>query len=305
MTLEFKLLWVEDEDGFIDAHSDGICDYLDSKGYAPILEEVATFDEIDMRKINSYDLLLIDYHLDDEMSGNQVIHEIRNYNCLTPVVFYSNSPTKEIRGKLNELGLDGVYCSTREGFPKLVEQIIGVTLKKVEDINNLRGLFLAISSDLESTLNRILLSIYNSLDDIGRSRFITYVAEKTCQSAFDENIKNLDLFRKGEIDFQVFVSEHYFYDMAKKICTLMHCLKQSSISSLEIMEKRKILIDFIPEIIKMRNSLAHVVEAIDEQGNPILKGKGIIFNEEKYVEIRKKLKIHIDNLKQIEFLIKS
>lgn len=253
-----------------------------------------------MDNINSFDLLLIDYHLDDDMSGNHVVEAIRMKNCLTPVVFYSNSPTKEIRSKITELELDGVYCSTRNGFPELVKQIMNISLRKVEDINYLRGLVLATTSDLENSLNVALLKIFNQLDSEQCDKFISYVAENICQSAFDKNTDKLIALRNRELEFSELVEKHFFYDMSKKTFTLNHCLKEAPYKQNQtIKEKREILNIFMAEIIDIRNSLAHVVEDIDEDGNRFLKGAGIVFDENKYIEIRNNLRKHKINLEEL------
>jgi len=283
-------------------HRDDIEKFLLLKGYLLNSFVAESFGEINLELVNTYDLLLIDYHLDDdEISGHQVIDEIRKANCLTPVIFYSNSPTRELRGKIGELGLDGVYCSTRGRFQALVKQIISNSLRKVENVNNLRGLFLAISSDLEDSLNLVLLKIFDLLDGEKIDELIKYVADDKCQQALDKNNATLSSFRQKEIEFRELVSDHYFFDMCKKAETLQHYLKEEPISQKPgIKEIRTTHNGFIREIIQVRNSLAHVIEEIDAEGNVFLKGNNdVVYDDTKFVEIRINLRKHNDNLKKL------
>ena len=156
MNLKYKILWIENEEDWVDSIEDQIQEYLDNLGFEFKKKLISKEDqEIDY---NSWDLILMDLNLASQPNGAELISKIRNQGVYTDVVFYSSSGIDELRTKGREKELDGVYYSSRDVnlFIKKVKAVIDTTIKKVQDLNNLRGLVMAEVSELDSRMASLI-----------------------------------------------------------------------------------------------------------------------------------------------------
>lgn len=76
--------------------------------------------------------------------GETINRKIREEKVYSEIVFYS-SQYEALQAKLNEHFVEGIFTSSREELADKVESIINVTIKKVQDVNNLRGLIMAVA----------------------------------------------------------------------------------------------------------------------------------------------------------------
>src|SRR5580698_10169634 len=106
------------------------------------LEEVRAFLASDEDVFtDAIDLILVDWDLGSGAHGEAAIAEIRDAIRYKDVVFYSaQNPAETLRELAFKTGLEGVYCTSREG---LVEEVLGVfesLVKKVLDLDHTRGI---------------------------------------------------------------------------------------------------------------------------------------------------------------------
>ena len=92
MKLEYKILWIDNDDYIYDDHQNTIEDYLNNLGFVPVItkgKNYADFEQLHS-SLKEFDLFILDYKLDDRKNGNTIIQEIRDVNNIyTDVVFYS------------------------------------------------------------------------------------------------------------------------------------------------------------------------------------------------------------------------
>lgn len=157
MKIKYNVLWVENEQDWLDSIVDEIQEFVEELGFK-FSYDVAT-GRSDISDYNKYDLILMDLNLASEPTGDEIIQEIRNLNIYTDVVFYSASGISAIRAKGNEKELEGVYYSGRNNvlFLAKVQGVIMTTIRKTQDLTNLRGLVMAEVSELDVMMGEILL----------------------------------------------------------------------------------------------------------------------------------------------------
>ncbi len=307
MKLEYTVLWVEDNQNYVDQLEPKIRALLSDKGYDLICEKATGWDgveELGDELINSFDLMIIDYKLDDDShTGDVVIHKIRSLECYVSIIFYSVSGAAVLRRKIAERELDGVFCTTRpeNEFMKSVTQIVNASLKKVEETNNLRGLMLAHTSDIESKLKSILSCYFYSASKEWQGKIIKKTISM-CEKDIGKTQEILELLQNGSVDFSQFVSKCRFFDMEKKKNLLMHVLKRDIEIRDKLIPNREVLSSFKDEITVVRNDLAHVVETNNENGNNLADTLG---NLEDFSRIRKDIRKHSENLEDIYDYIKA
>ena len=304
MTLEYKILWIDNDDSIYRYHQSDIEEHLENLGFTPIIEKGSdynTFGKFE-GKLEQFDLFLLDYKLDGDKNGNEIIKDIREENSIyTDVIFYSTLPD-EVRQKIYEDKLNGVYYTSRkfEEFEEDVISIINVTIKKVQDVNNLRGLIMAEVAELDRLKKSILLKYNNK--NRGDTKLKKYVKENVFQK-INEELSDLDCITNSDCeDSQIDIEKllnNFFYDSFKKSRTVFKVKKLDvNCSSIPFFHQ-----EYYDNVIKKRNVLAHEEERSRPDGTKYLNypnGEPLEFDEEHCIQIRKDIKRHKDLLKEIE-----
>ena len=305
MKLIYKILWIEDQMNSIRGRKRVISNYIrDEKGFELEINEILTFEQfketVGFESLKDYDLLLVDLNLDDNESGdgNKIIEEIRNNDIYTEIIFYS-SHYEHLINLLKENRTEGIFTSERNQIDTKAKKIIDVTLHKIQDVNNLRGLIMAEVAELDRLKKSILLK-YNAknLDD---SRLKKYVKEDVFKKINDE-LADLNCIINPEcthnnIDLEKLLN-NFFYDSFKKSRTVFKVKKlDSKCNDVPFVHQ-----DYYDSVVKKRNVFAHEEEKIREDGTKYLNytdGTPLEFTERHCIQIRKDIKRYKNLLEQI------
>ena len=309
MNLKYKILWFEDDDMI--GTKRRIYSYLEEFGFDIEITKYETLEAY-KSKVNTseiffkdFDLILLDFHLDEDNSGNgetteEILEKIQKLDFCSEVIFYSdkNDFYQEIMSKFSLF--QGVFWHNGRDnlFDEKIKPVIDLTLKKSQDLNNLRGLVMAETADLDSLKKEILYEYFKS-NEIKKEEIKNKIIKN-----FDANLKKsielLDKLKlKNDVDFQIF-----FEDMADLFTKSrnVHRINKNLTNKKEFEHE-----NFYTEIIEPRNNLAHVIEEILPDGEKILKGKKteMIFSPDYCKDMRKKIKKYKDTLKEIRIEVDS
>ncbi|HIP26282.1 MAG TPA: hypothetical protein EYG80_01335 [Flavobacteriaceae bacterium] len=308
MTLDYKILWIDDREEFFSNHKSYIEEYLENLGFDAKITTYKSFAEFEEKEKEAthqkiYDLFLIDLNLDHGKTGDELIIQIRGNRILTDIIFYSTSLI-DVRRKVNDNDIEGVYVTSRNqtDFEEKVTDVIDVTIKKVQDVNNLRGLIMAEVAELDRIKERIIKG-YNSQAD---SAFKKYIKEKVF-SKIKEELESLNCIVKvedsecsyDEINLET-LQENFFYDAYKKSRTV-NKIKKLICDSIGFVHD-----EYYSCVVKKRNVFAHEEEQVRNDGTKYLNytdGSPLEFTPEHCIQIRKDIKKYKIILKEIEFKI--
>lgn len=284
MTLDYKILWFEDEKGWYEAILPEISELLTEKGFTLVPHRQANGSDLDtIIDQDEYDLILIDYNLLGGEKGDAIIEKIRDHRIYTDIIFYSQSGEKIVRDAAKEKGLDGVFCADRrqELFLDKVFKVIETTIRKVEDLNNIRGLVMAYTSELDVKMTEVIIQILQDFPSKNMRKHKEIIKQKFIESLNIqiENTTKLD----AKKDFEQLIKEVGSYHKWRAIRRLCNEHK-------ELKEYHSILSSYKEEIIDKRNILAHISEEIDESGKKRFHYKGYEFNEVEAIQIRNDLR---------------
>lgn len=299
MNLTYKILWIDDNAVFFKNHEDIIKDHLEDKGFICNITKYTSISEFENKEISSdhqksYDLFLIDLNLENGDTGDQIIEKIRE-NTLVDVVFYS-TVLQSVREKVNEKNIEGVYVTSRnkDDFEEKVIDVIDVTIKRVQDVNNLRGLIMAEVADLDRIKTNIIKKYIKEYSIDENNALKKYIRDSVFKNFSDDKERFDYLSAKDEtykdIDMKQLISD-LIYDSYKKARTVH-----------KITEDNFILENYNQEIIKKRNVLAHEKEKNREDGTRFLNypdGSELEFSEEHCIQIRKDIQKYRDILENI------
>lgn len=318
MKLKYKILWIEDELDSIERPKNQIQRYLeDEYGFECSEDDIVIKDydefeeeyiyEENQRKrvkdsIKEFDLLLVDFNLgEEEQTGDKLIDIIRD-GIYSEILFYS-SELESINKKLNNHFIDGVFTSDREHLEDKIKKLINVTIKKVQDVNNLRGLIMAEVAELD----RIKKNIIQKFNKEADSEFKKYIKEDVF-SKIKKDLESLSCLVKvedsecshDEINLEE-LQNNFFYDSFKKSRTV-NKIKNKKCNHIAFNHE-----DYRKDVIAKRNVLAHQKEDEDMSGKFLLypNGDRLEFTEEHCIKIRKDIKKYKKHLEDIEKILTS
>lgn len=318
MKLKYKILWIEDELDSIERPKNQIQRYLeDDYGFECSEDDIVIKDydefeeeyiyEENQRKrvkdsIKEFDLLLVDFNLgEEEQTGDKLIDIIRD-GIYSEILFYS-SKLESITEKLNNHFIDGVFTSDREHLEDKIKKLIRVTIKKVQDVNNLRGLIMAEVAELD----RIKKNIIQKFNKEADSEFKKYIKEDIF-SKIKKDLESLSCLVKvedsecshDEINLEE-LQNNFFYDSFKKSRTV-NKIKSKKCNHIDFKHE-----DYRKDVIAKRNVLAHQKEDEDRLGKFLLypNGDRLEFTEEHCIKIRKDIKKYKKYLEDIEKVLTS
>lgn len=289
MTLDYKVLWFEDTPTWYEAILPDISDFLTENGFTLVPNRQESGSELEkIIEDDDYDLILIDYNLLDNEKGDILIQKIRDLKVYTDIVFYSQHGEKIVRDVAKEKGLDGVFCASRDQdeFLEKVFKVITTTIKKVVDLNNMRGLVMAYTGELDIKMAEVIIQLLQNFSSQYADKHKETIKKKFIESLEDriKSMKKLDT--QNDSDKLVKKIESYH----KWRAVLRLCSENE-----ELKEFEPILSDYETAIIVKRNILAHICEEIDENGNKILRStlpghEEYTFNEAEAIQIRNDLR---------------
>src|SRR5690606_8532836 len=103
--------------------------------------------------------------------GEEALTTVRDRFRYKDILFYSALDPRRLRKIAFDRGLDGIYFSTRISLADDAISIVDKTLHKVMDLDHMRGVVMAATSDIDLFVEKTVLRRYGVLDDDGRAQF--------------------------------------------------------------------------------------------------------------------------------------
>lgn len=207
MEINYKILWFEDDNTYRRQLKRSIQRHLNRKGFGLDVQEEIDAQNITKIDYNDFDLILMDYHLpplhsdDPDVKGSEIIKHIRGRRLYTEIVFYSALDLKELRKIMAEAEVDGVFCVHREQLNGDLPRIVDVTIKKLEDVNNMRGLVLSETSSLENRFFELIKAYLHGekTSSVNKGHFRTYLIDRVEKKLKDDK-NRLDSLKDSELE---------------------------------------------------------------------------------------------------------
>jgi hypothetical protein len=310
MRIDYNVLWFENDEGWLKQAVKGIGNLLDDYGF--ILKESIHKDGSKIEeliaaiqsKIIDVDIIFMDFKLSGDVNGEKLIDTIRKRNLFTEILFYSqNENVKQIIESAFG-SVEGIYYSGRDNFRAKAKDVIWHTIKKIEDVESMRGLIMGATSEIENLMKEITLEYIdvcgndtkNSIakpifDEVGK-----YVKEKYEKHA--EYLPSLNL-KKLAKDNDMFSANKKAYAI------------QAIINELKHPDLNELLGDSfyksITDMMLVRNKFGHCKVIINDKGVRVLQSPPPIeeFTDENCIEIRKKLIVQLELIHKIKSLLQK
>lgn len=297
MKLNYYILWVEDDNSWFSTTSELFGGIIDDYGFHPVIERKKSLDEVVEELVGNglkkYDIFLIDFKLRNSKDGDSIIDFLRDKNVYTDIIFYS-SDKQSIIDSIKEHLFEGVYHSDRKEIEDKFEKVFLTTIKKIEEINSMRGLIVGETSDLDAMIEeRLLRCMELDIDkffDVNK-----FVNEQVLEK---EQVKCNNL--KTEYEQGGIRAILPRLDAIRKWELLRGILKKNKEKHQYIPRFIEINAPYQSEVIDVRNKFAHSKVISNGDGKEFLKAQmgdnHFEFHEKTFKTIRTNLKKHRDAL---------
>ena len=314
MKIRYNVLWVENERDWLDSIQDEIKDFVEDRGFNFICDIASGKSAISNSgySYSKYDLILMDLNLATEPTGDQIIQEIRDCNIYTDVILYSANGISATREKGRERELDGVYYSGRQAdlFIKKVQQVINTTIRKTQDLANVRGLVMAEVSELDVKMGDILTNFLDSKENLKRfHQKVTSDREKSLHKSLEHPVCKKDCtltLRKSSVSELVPKLESS--QKARGVNLVINELSSQGLSVYASPNGKNFMANYDDQIIKMRNVLAHCQSVeIGEEGREVLKTNkaDLTFDSETMIQIRRNIQTYHKLFDTIKYILST
>jgi hypothetical protein len=192
MRLDFNVLWVEDQPDGVEDQIKALKRTMAEEGFELQATLCTNVDEVNARLSDNLfkdevDLILVDWDLGRGVEGQTVITRVREDIYYKDIVFYSAvTDIKHLKGASFKEGHEGVYFVRRRELVDEVTSLFHSLIKKVLDLDHVRGIVMGATSDIDQIARECLQVAHDMLDNAGKQGVV-----KEMVALLDEKVPNL------------------------------------------------------------------------------------------------------------------
>lgn len=298
MKLEFRLLIVDDEPDSITAALAIFYDHLKSYGFDLNKYFAKDFSTVAIKALandsgRNFDLVMVDYNLGGAgQNGAGVASELRRQLPFTDIVFYSSDPGTNLFQECADKKIQGIFIANRDELGSALKGIADTVIGKAVDLNHMRGIAMAEVAELDVLMEETLIHVFSSTD----SRCISLATEtllKLLESAKENVVKLEPIEQMRILDL---LGDSHLFGSAQKYFSIMRLAKHVTNPTTDFKDSRTTLNNYVKEIIKKRNTLAHAREERTSEGGIAVRsnkrGEAVIeINDVWMIDFRKELQV--------------
>jgi hypothetical protein len=295
MKLEYKVLWFEDQFEYIEETIEEIAGLVRDSGFMPDIEKrtgitSAEIEELSKRleSYNPYDLIIFDHDLGGASEdGLYIANKLRN-TIYTDMIFYSGKVPGELRKLLYENKVDGVFVIHRENFYDEVKPLIEDHIKRMSDINNMRGVIMSGTSVLDVRIRQLLVEKIEAFDAVQMKEILERIKRKLEESIAKKSkiIKEFDCPINAVNDHNV-----THFDLVRVL--LKSQFKKGSEQYIALNDGAA-----IHKVQIERNNLAHQRDEYTDDGRMLLHGRkeSVVYDFDEFKRLRNELLAALESI---------
>ena len=285
MKLEYRILWFEDDHESVQDVVDALRGLLREQGFELVCVwgecNAATMtDTVErLRNYNPYDLMVFDYDLGSGLTGEELAQTLRS-KIWTEILYYSaNRSAEELSHGMNARRVEGVFCAVRQNLEERVWAIVESQIKRICDLNNMRGIVLDSMSSIDTAIRVLFSKTYENMPPENKSSASSKLAKKLKERA-DEAKEFADGISVETAEAAIFDHRYVdFQSVRQRLSHVNECFQDTA--------PMKGLQD-------LRNKLAHQPSRFNAQDNVIelidqRTGKSEKFTYDRFTKIREQL----------------
>lgn len=309
MRLDYKILWLEDQPHNVKEVEDRLRSRLSRLGFNLIVDWNKPLGDLNniintiKSSVEDSDLILLDYDLGrSDIDGAKIAKKLRNSHVLTDIIFYSSTTPTALREQIFNQNIDGIFCVQRFTLQNEAYNIIYNRIKKVLDLNHMRGIVMEVVSDFDKEIIHILTNLHDRIETTEEKNKTYSYIQKKIEISNESNLKQIKKIIENSdgCDFQNLI-EHRACGSSIKSQILKNFLEKL-LDDYNISNIFEIIKNYNEQVIEPRNSLAHA-KPVMEEGKLIFKVNDKTFGENEFQNLRQNLLTHRDNFTDLNALL--
>ena len=271
MRIKYSILWVDDSiDSFRDMELDKELErYLSDISFIPSIDMFDNIEDAEKKiREKRYDLIFSDFNINEDKNGEEFIENLRAKNVNCEVLFYSAMQD------LPQNTIDRVSyfrLKTSSAYDELIAKmkaLIDLTVEKLNDIVNLRGLVISEASELDDEMDEILTYYCAKYPEKGKEiiQDLQNKKEQELKRALSSDGTRCDKSCHLSVKDLAANDQIKSFDSSLKARGINKIIGIIGYTSI----RNNFYEDYLNEIINNRNDLAHCVSVV-ENGKDVLK----------------------------------
>lgn len=308
MRIDYNILWFENDEGWLKQATTGIRNLLDDFGFRlnqTSQKDGSKIDEIInsiQSKVLDIDIIFMDFKLSGEINGEKIIETIRNRNLFTEILFYSMDENVKQVIETAYGSIEGIYYSGRDNFRQKAQEVIWHTIKKVEDVESMRGLIIGATTEIENLMKEITLEYIEICGDEIKNAIAKPIFEKVGKSVKEKFDNHIDF--SSTLNLKKLAKDNAMFDANKKAYAIQAIINELKHPELENLTG-EIFYKSISELMLVRNKFGHCKVILNDKGIRVLQSPPPVeeFTDERCIDIRKQLIAHLEIINMIKSLL--
>ena len=308
MRIDYNILWFENDEGWLKQAVKGIGNLLDDYGFR--LKETNQKDGSKIEdlivaiqsKILDIDMIFMDFKLSGSVNGEKLIETIRSRNLYTEILFYSMD--ENVKQIIEDAygSIEGIYYSGRDNFRQKAQEVIWHTIKKVEDVESMRGLIMGATSEIENLMKEITLDYIEMCGEEIKNTIAAPIFNEVGKSVKEKFDKHSEYH--PTLNLKKLAKDNALFDANKKACALQAIINELNHPELADLTGDSFY-NSVSEIILVRNKFGHCKVIVNEKGIRVLQSAPPIeeFTDENCIDIRRKLITHLEMIHKVKSLL--
>ncbi len=296
MKISYSILWFDDTEDFFESLDLGpLKDHIKSWGFSPRIEFVSNSDDfMSHEPFREFDLIVVDYNLEEYGHGEEFIKKIRDHDIYTEVVFYSSFKASELWNAVREKELEGVFIANKTGVLTKIEKVAKQSIRKVLDLENVRGIVMAEVGNIDAQLDEIINAAFMSLAPEAQRKLTDKYVKRVKKQCGDKEKRVSKLELNGTVaPLLPFCDSNKKWNIFQSIGKVHSYIDTSPLG------------DYTDEILTPRNFLAHGTPTKQSDGRLLFKyhNKKFIFDDDVSAKLRQSLQAYAEKFESILELV--
>lgn len=208
------------------------------------------------------------------------------------MIFYSGQQPTTLRQLLCDQHIDGVFIVPRTSFFDDVQPIVEDHIKKISDINNVRGVVMSATSSMDSDLRDVLVTKLKSLNPTDSNSALVKLQTRLTEF-HEKKIKAINALNNA---LDGFSNQHLTNFENIRVGLKDQLSKEPELKAL--IENESI----VHKVQMERNTLAHQKVEFTDDGQMFLQGgkEPIVYDFKDFIRLRKELLIAKKNISKLK-----
>ena len=247
-------------------------------------------------------MIFMDFKLSGSVNGEKLIETIRSRNLYTEILFYSMD--ENVKQIIEDAygSIEGIYYSGRDNFRQKAQEVIWHTIKKVEDVESMRGLIMGATSEIENLMKEITLDYIEMCGEEIKNTIAAPIFNEVGKSVKEKFDKHSEYH--PTLNLKKLAKDNALFDANKKACALQAIINELNHPELADLTGDSFY-NSVSEIILVRNKFGHCKVIVNEKGIRVLQSAPPIeeFTDENCIDIRRKLITHLEMIHKVKSLL--